>query len=139
MTPKVDGVAMLVNGLSNCGVLVTFDTSTRASTLRPSRIATRLMRDASMERRPGPRNSERYGGWGTMLYWLGRDRNAVVSKYGFSGSPVLGSTLSPRRSCTGPVFFGLLMRMGRPWVSVIERGRPDLSDSLPLAVQPPTM
>src|SRR5512146_2560894 len=128
MTPKVDGVAMLVNGLSNCGVLVTFDTSTRASTLRPSRMATRLMREASMERRPGPRNSEKYGGSGAMLYWLGRDRNAVVSKYGFNGSPVLASTWSPNRSLTGPVFCALPIRIGRPLVSLIERGRPDLTD-----------
>ena len=33
IVPKVDGVAMLVSGLSKAGVLVSFETSTRASTL----------------------------------------------------------------------------------------------------------
>src|SRR5262249_10118056 len=137
MTPNVAWSLRLVPGEPQFRVLVTPEASRRTSKLNRSRTRTRLISEAARPLDAGLRNSPNAGGSGEIVYCDGSETNAVVSKYGLSACRVAGSTRSPRRRSTGPLFAALRRRIGRPLLSLIESGLPAWYPYRPLSDHPP--
>ena len=123
MTPKVAGLARFVAGLSKLGWFKGPLASALSSTFQPSAIVKLLVTVMVCDNWLGPRNQDQRASSGETLKFSMRSHTSRL-KNGFSGSLVVGSMRSPRRSLMLPEVFGLPIGIGVPFVSVTVRASP---------------